>query len=172
MNSLVAPIGWFNERLNNPWVNKLPADAPGSGPLLWQQVLPAFSLLGVQAQGSFYLGCSPFKLEYNAYVANGLNLTPATAGAPTLSELANLENMQNTFNVISNLPAFGGRIGFWWPAAGWEAGLSAMHSDDYINGTRNAMSLWVGAGNDHKRFTNKTYAVTNAARWPQRPSIP
>ena len=37
----VAPIGFFNERLNNPWINKLPGDAPGSGPLLWQQVLPA-----------------------------------------------------------------------------------------------------------------------------------
>ena len=83
----------YNERLNNPWINKLPADAPGSGPLLWQQVLPPMSLLGVQAQGSFYLGCSPFKMEYTAYVSNGLNLTPATAGSPTLNELANLENM-------------------------------------------------------------------------------
>lgn len=28
----VAPIGWYNERINNPWVNRLPADAPGSAP--------------------------------------------------------------------------------------------------------------------------------------------
>ena len=89
----VAPIGFYNERLNNPWINKLPGDAPGSGPLLWQQVLPPFALLGVQATGSFYLGCSPIKMEYAAYVSNGLNLTPATAGSPTIDELANLENM-------------------------------------------------------------------------------
>ena len=80
---IVAPIGWYNLR-NNPWINKLPADAPGSAPLLWLQVLPALSMLGVQAQGSFYLGCSPLKLEYSAYVSNGLNLTPATAGARPL----------------------------------------------------------------------------------------
>ena len=30
----VAPIGFFNERLNNPWINKLPADAAGSAPCL------------------------------------------------------------------------------------------------------------------------------------------
>ena len=92
----VAPIGFYNERLNNPWINKLPGDAPGSGPLLWQQVLPPFSLLGVQATGAFYLGCSPIKMEYAAYVSNGLNLTPATAGSPTIDELANLENMEDT----------------------------------------------------------------------------
>ncbi|PYK08105.1 MAG: hypothetical protein DME61_11070, partial [Verrucomicrobia bacterium] len=43
----VAPIGFYNERLNNPWVNKLPTDAPGSAPLLWLQVLPPMALLGV-----------------------------------------------------------------------------------------------------------------------------
>src|SRR5262249_52271701 len=46
---MVAPIGWYNLRSNNPWVTKLPTDAPGSQPLLWQQVLPLMSLLGVQA---------------------------------------------------------------------------------------------------------------------------
>jgi hypothetical protein len=124
----VAPIGWFNERLNNPWINKLPGDAPGSGPLLWQQVLPPFSLLGVQATGSFYLGCSPLKLEYAAYVSNSLNLTPAMAGAPTINELANLENMEDTFTIISNEKAVGGRLGLWWPAMGLEGGVSAMYS--------------------------------------------
>ena len=49
----VAPIGFYNERLNNPWINKLPGDAPGGVPILWMQVLPPMSLLGVQAQGSF-----------------------------------------------------------------------------------------------------------------------
>jgi hypothetical protein len=120
----VAPIGWYNLRMNTPWVNKLPGDAPGGPPLLWLQVLPPMSMLGVQAQGSFYLGCSPLKLEYAAYVSNGLNVRPATAGSPTIDELANLENMQNTFNSITNEKAVGGRIGLWWPAIGVEAGLS------------------------------------------------
>jgi hypothetical protein len=128
----VAPIGWFNERLNNPWVNKLPGDALGSGPLLWQQVLPAMSLLGIQATGAFYLGNSPFKMEYSAYVSNGLNVTPATPGAPTIDELANLENMTNTFNIIQNNKVFGGRLGLWWPECGLEFGISALHNTDYV----------------------------------------
>jgi hypothetical protein len=147
----VAPIGWYNERINNPWINKLPADAPGSAPLLWLQVLPPFSMLGVQATGSFYLGCSPFKLEYAAYVTNGLNFTPAAAGAPTINELANIENMQDTFTFVSNQPAFGGRIGLWWPEAGLEAGISGMSNGDYVaGGFEDAITLWAVDFNFHK----------------------
>jgi hypothetical protein len=147
----VAPIGWYNERINNPWVNKLPADAPGSAPLPWLQVLPPFSLLGVQARGSFYLGQSPLKMEYAAYVSNGLNVTPATPGSPTIDELANLQNMQNTLTRITNEKAVGGRIGLWWPEAGLAGGLSAMYNGDYIaGGFENSISLWVVDLNYHK----------------------
>jgi len=147
----VAPIGWYNERLNNPWINKLPADAPGSAPLLWLQVLPPMSLLGVQATGSFYLGCSPIKLEYAAYISNGLNLTPAMAGSPTINELANLENMEDTFTIISNEKAVGGRLGLWWPAMGLEGGVSAMYSGDYVaSGFEDALGLWALDLNYHK----------------------
>ena len=146
----VAPIGWFNERLNNPWINKLPADAPGSGPLLWQQVLPAMSLLGVQATGAFYLCNSPIKMEYAAYVSNGLNVTPATAGAPTIDELANLENMTNTFNISESGKAVGGRLGLWWPEQGLAGGFSAMRSTDYISGFADSISLWAVDLNYHK----------------------
>jgi hypothetical protein len=147
----VAPIGWYNERINNPWVNKLPADAPGSAPLLWLQVLPPVALLGVQAQGSFYLGCSPFKLEYSAYISNGLNLTPATAGAPTINELANLENMQDTFTNITNDKAVGGRVGLWWPEMGLEAGISALYNGDYVaGGFEDSIRLWALDLNYHK----------------------
>jgi len=147
----VAPIGWFNERLNNPWINKLPGDAPGSGPLLWQQVLPPLSLLGVMAQGSFYLFRSPVKLEYAAYVSNGLNLTPATAGAPTLSELANLENMTSTFSIISNEKIAGGRLGLWWPEQGLAGGISGLYNGDYVaGGFEDSMSLWAADLNYHK----------------------
>ena len=139
----VAPIGWHNERLNNPWINKLPADAPGSGPLLWQQVLPPMALLGVQATGSFYLGNSPLKLEYSAYYSNGLNLTPAVTGSPNINEMANLENMQNTFNLATNGKILGGRLGLWWPEMGLEAGLSGLHNGNYIAGEiPDTIDLW------------------------------
>jgi hypothetical protein len=140
----VAPIGWFNERLNNPWINLLPGDAPGSGPLLWQQVLPPLALLGVEAQGSFYLGCSPLKMEYAAYISNGMNFTPATAGAPTISELANLENMTSTFGpTITNDHILGGRIGLWWPEMGLEGGISGLVNGDYVaGGFEDSISLW------------------------------
>jgi hypothetical protein len=140
----VAPIGFFNERLNNPWINKLPGDAPGSAPLLWQQVLPAMEMLGVQARGAFYLGNSPIKMEYTAYFGTeGLNVTPATPGMPTSDEVANEENMINPFGVSYDDETFGGRLGLWWPEAGFEVGISAMHNGDYLVGfTGLSMNLW------------------------------
>jgi hypothetical protein len=148
----VAPIGTYNERLNNPWVNKLPTDTAGAAPLLWLQVLPTFAMLGVQAQGSAYLGCSPFKFEYNAYISNGLNFTPGTAGAPTVSELANLENMEGSFApTITNDKALGGRLGLWWPEKGLEGGISAMTNGDYVaGGFEDSISLWAMDLNYHK----------------------
>jgi hypothetical protein len=150
----VAPIGWYNERLNNPWVNKLPTDTPGAPPLLWLQVLPAFAMLGVQAEGAFYLGCSPFKLEYNAYISNGLNFTPSSPSAPlpSIDELANLEDMEGTFApTITNEKAFGGRLGLWWPEMGLEAGISGMMNGDYVaGGFEDSLSLWALDFNYHK----------------------
>jgi predicted porin len=58
--------------------------------------------------------------------------------------------MQSTFSVVTNEPAFGGRIGLWWPEAGLAGGISAMHSNDYINGFRNSISLWAVDVNYHK----------------------
>ena len=164
----VLPIGFYNERINNPWVNKLPADAPGGAPLTWLQVLPPMSGLGLQAAGAFYLGGSPVKLEYNAYITNGMNVTPATAGAPTVDELANLENMQNSFAVVTNEPAFGGRIGLWWPEVGLAAGLSAMHSSDYIAGFRNSITVWAADVNFHKGNwdVRAEYGITNQQTQP------
>jgi len=165
----VAPIGWFNERLNNPWINKLPADAPGSAPLPWMQVLPAMSLMGVQARGSFYLGNSPYKLEYATFVSNGLNVTPATPGSPTADEVANLENMTDTFAVISNDKAYGGRLGLWWPEAGLEAGISAMQSGDYLAGSPDvSMTLWAFDLNYHKGNWDARFEY--GANYQQAPS--
>jgi hypothetical protein len=148
---IVAPIGWYNLRSNNPWVTKTPTDAPGSQPLLWMQVLPLLSLLGVEAKGSFYLGCSPFKLEYSAYISNGLNVTPATAGSPTINELANLENMENTLTFITNDKMIGGRVGLWWPECGLETAVSALYNGDYVaGGSEDSISLWAVDLHYHK----------------------
>lgn len=144
----VAPIGWYNERLNTPWINKLPADAPGSAPLLWLQVLPPLAMLGVQAQGAFYLGCSPIKFEYNAYVTNGMNLPTSEPG---INDLANLENATDTFGFVTNEKAVGGRVGLWWPEKGLEAGFSAMYNGDFLaGGLENSITLWAVDLNYHK----------------------
>jgi hypothetical protein len=146
---MVAPIGWFNLRLNNPWINKLPGDAPGSGPPLWSQVLPPMSLLGIQAQGAFYLGCSPFKMEYNAYISNGMNLAGV---APTLTTLADLGTISgNTFSTVSNDHLYGGRLGIWWPEVGLAGGVSGLVNGDFVGGGfENSLSLWTIDLNYHK----------------------
>jgi hypothetical protein len=131
----VAPLGFFNQRLANPWVNKLPTDTAGGFPLLWLQVLPTFSMLGVDAHGACYIGNTPFKLDYHAFVSNGLNVTPATSGAPTINELANLENMTGTFApTVTNDKIVGGRVGIWWPERGLEAGFGGFYNGDYVAG--------------------------------------
>jgi hypothetical protein len=125
---------------------------------LWSGVLPPFSVLGLQAAGAFYLGCSPIKMEYNAYIGNGLNMpAPATPGMPTLTELANLPAIvgQGTFATISNDLAIGGRIGLWWPEMGLAAGISGMVNGDYVPGgggpvPEDSISLWALDFNYHK----------------------
>jgi len=132
-----APIGFWNERLNSPWINRLPDQ-----PLMFRQVSPAFSLLGLAARGAFYLGCSPMKLEYNAWISNGLNVTPATPLMPSPNELANLEGMEDTFAFHSNERAFGGRLGFWIPEIGLNGGISGLGNGDYVAGFEDMISLW------------------------------
>src|SRR5262249_12324018 len=70
---------------------------------------------------------------------------------PTINELANLENMQDTFKIITNQQAVGGRIGLWWPAKGLEAGFSGMYNGDYVaGGFEDSISLWAVDLNYHK----------------------
>src|SRR5262249_50257857 len=139
----VAPIGWFNERLNTPWINKLP-DAP----LMFRQVSPAdLSLIGLQARGSFYLGCSPVKLEYNAYVSNGL---ATSAAQPHVTAVANLEGLQDTYKVVTNDKAWGGRLGLWIPACGVAVGFSGLLNGDYTGLAEDDIKLWALDANYHK----------------------
>jgi hypothetical protein len=108
-------------------------------------------MLGIQAAGSFYLFNSPIKMEYNVYVGNGLNLTPATASAPmpSLNGLANLENMESTFTSVTNSVAVGGRVGLWWPEKGLAAGFSAFHNPDYVAGYNNSLNIMAVDFNYH-----------------------
>jgi hypothetical protein len=137
-----APIGFYNERLNSPWINKLP-DAP----LMFRQVSPPFSLTGVQARGAHYLGDLPVKVAYSAYASSGLEVNKQTPG---LNDVANLENMQNTYNVVSSEPTFGGRVSLWYPEVGVEVGLSYLHNADYTPVAEDGIQLWELDANYHK----------------------
>src|SRR5262249_9654018 len=116
----VTPLGWFSERLNNPWINKLP-----DSPLMFRQVSPFadLSLIGLQVRGSHYLGCSPVKLEYAAFVSNGLE---TGAAKPGLNDVANLQGLEDTYKVVTNDKAWGGRLGLWIPECGVAFGVSGM----------------------------------------------
>jgi hypothetical protein len=137
-----APIGFFNERLNSPWINKLP-DAP----LMFRQVSPLFSLNGVQVRGAHYLCDLPIKIAYSAYASSGLELSNP---APGLNDVANLEKMQNTYNVVSSELTFGGRVSLWYPEIGVELGLSGLHNADYTSIAEDGIRLWEVDANYHK----------------------
>jgi hypothetical protein len=129
-----APIGFFNERLNSPWINKLP-----DFPLMFRQVSPLVSVDGIQVRGAHYLGDLPVKVAYSAYVASGLELNSQTPG---INDVANLENLQNTYDVVSSEPTFGARVALWYPEMGVEVGLSYLHNADYTPVAEDGIQLW------------------------------
>ena len=124
----LAPIGFYNERLHPTWINKLP-DAP----LMFRQVSPAadLSLNGIQLRGSAYLGRSPVKLEYAAFLSNGLSLRGPDV--PALNGLADLGGLKGTSKELTDTFAGGGRIGIWVPEIGVTAGVSAMFNGPYTS---------------------------------------
>ena len=119
----LTPIGFFNERIQPDWINKLP-----DIPLMFRQVTPSeFALNGLQFRGASYLFCSPVKMEYALYAANGLGL-PAN-NDPT--GLANLDELSDTTKNINDAMSGGGRIGFWIPEWGLNFGFSGFVSRPY-----------------------------------------
>src|SRR5262249_40829321 len=129
-----VPIGFFNERLHPQWINRMP-----DFPLMFRQVSPAdFSLNGVQLRGAKYLGCSPVKVEYAGYVANGLGLPPN----PDLTTLANLNELKETSKDVNQAIAYGGRVGFWVPEWGLAAGSSTFFNTPYSPLSGPDMALW------------------------------
>jgi hypothetical protein len=138
----LGPVGFFNERLHPDWVNKMP-----DFPLMMRQVsLADFSLNGIQLRGAKYLCCSPFKLEYSIYAANGL----ATPGDGTLTDLADLGAIKETTGDVNDAMAFGSRVGFWLPEWGIAAGFSTFFNRPYSADAGPRMDLWDIDINYHK----------------------
>lgn len=159
----LTPIGFFNERLHSPWINKLP-----DFPLVERQVTPGdFSTNGVQLRGAKYLFCSPVKMEYAAFVANGLRL-PAERN---LTTLANLSELTESTRDINDAIAWGGRIGFWVPEWGVNIGFSTFFNRPYgpENGPR--IDLWgIDAGYHKGNWDVRFEYANNFQRSPAPPA--
>lgn len=159
----LTPFGFFNERLHSSWINKLP-----DFPLSLRQVSPGdFSLNGVQLRGAKYLFGSPVKMEYAAFVANGF-------GPPAeneLTALANLGELTETTRNINNAIAWGGRIGFWVPEWGVNAGFSTLFNRPYgpENGPR--IDLWgIDAGYHKGNWDFRFEYANNFQKSPAPPA--
>jgi hypothetical protein len=138
----LGPVGFFNERLHPDWINKLP-----DFPLMMRQVsLADFSLNGIQFRGGKYLFCSPVKMEYSVYLANGLGLP----GEGSLTDLADLGALKDTTTDVNEAMAFGGRVGIGVPKWGVEVGTSTFFSRPYGEDVSPDISLWGIDLNYHK----------------------
>jgi hypothetical protein len=134
-------IGWFNERMHPAWINKLP-----DFPLMERTVsLADFSLNGVQLRGGEYLFCSPVRIEYSFYVANGLGL-PGTDE----TSLADLGGFRDTTKDANESIAWGERIGFVVPEWGTWVGFSTFFNRPYGEDGSPDIDLYVIDANYHK----------------------
>jgi hypothetical protein len=129
----LTPIGFFNERLNHEWINRLP-----DVPLMFRQVSPLTSTDGLMLRGATYLGCWPVKLEYELYGGNGLQ---AGTVPVTVSDVANLQNITGGPDE-TNVKALGGRLGLWVPEWGLTGGVSAYFNGRYSAGPADQFNLW------------------------------
>jgi hypothetical protein len=114
---------------------------------MFRQVSPPISIDGALFRGAHYLGDLPVKIAYAAYVGSGLELNNQ---APGINDVANLEGMENTYNVVSSEPTFGGRVSLWYPEVGVEVGLSYLHNADYTPVAEDGIQLWELDANYHK----------------------
>ena len=130
----LTPIGFFNERLDHEWINRLP-DAP----LMFRQVSPQISTDGLEIRGGHYLFDSPVKFEYAFYGGNGFQITPNQP--PGLADVADLEAISGGPDQL-NANAVGGRLGLWIPKWGLTAGASGYHNTHYLVGLPGDYDLW------------------------------
>jgi hypothetical protein len=137
----LAPIGFWNERLDPRWINKLP-----DIPLVMRQVIPdGLTMTGLQFRGAKYLFGSPLKMEYSAYATNGLGVP----GSGKPADWADLGALIGTTSNVNNAMAYGGRIGFWLPARGINFGVSEFVNAPYSFADGAAVSIWQPYFNYH-----------------------
>jgi hypothetical protein len=129
----ITPIGYFNERLNHEWINRLPDPA-----LMFRQVSPLSDTDGLQVRGACYLGCLPIKLEYELYGGNGLQLGNAPG---SYSEAVDLEAITGGPDE-TDVRALGGRLGLWVPEWGFTAGISTYFNGRYSPAAPDQFNLW------------------------------
>jgi len=133
----LAPIGFFNEQQYFSWINKFP-DFPAA---MLQVSRADFSINGLQLRGATYLGDSPVKSDYAFYAANGLGVPLDKNGNATLNAVANLDALNDTSKDANNAVAYGGRVGFWVPKWGVNAGVSGFFNRPYTQDTTTGMNI-------------------------------
>ena len=99
----LAPIGFWNERFDPEWINKLPDQ-----PLVMRQVIPdGLTLTGLQFRGGKYLFGSPVKMEYSVFATDGLGVP----GSGQAADWADLGQVIGTTANINQGMAYGGTTG-------------------------------------------------------------
>ncbi|MHB1571508.1 MAG: hypothetical protein ACYC0H_20205, partial [Solirubrobacteraceae bacterium] len=137
----LAPIGFWNERLDPRWINKLP-----DIPLVMRQVIPdGLTVTGIQFRGAKYLFGSPFKMEYAAFASNGLGV-PGAGKAADWADQGGL--IGSTANVNQSM-AYGGRLAIWLPSRGINFGASELVSAPYGVGSGPIYNIWQPYFNYH-----------------------
>ncbi len=137
----LAPIGFWNERLDPRWINKLP-----DIPLVMQQVIPdGLTVTGLQFRGAKYLFRSPFKLEYSVFASNGLGVP----GAGKAADWADMGGLIDSTGNVNNAMAYGGRLAIWLPSRGINFGASELVSAPYGVSQGPVYSIWQPYFNYH-----------------------
>jgi hypothetical protein len=137
----LAPIGFWNERLDPEWINKLPDQ-----PLVLRQVIPdGLVLQGLQFRGGKYLFGSPLKMEYSVFATNGIGVPGAGAAA----DWADLGGVVGSTGGLNNAMLYGGRLGFWLPAWGINFGVSEIVNAPYSHTDGAVISIWQPYFNYH-----------------------
>ena len=138
----LAPIGFWNERLDPEWINKLPDQ-----PLVMRQVIPdGLTLTGLQFRGGKYLFGSPVKMEYSVYATNAL-------GVPGMGQAADWADLGGVIGTTANINqgmTYGGRLAFWLPTRGINFGVSELANAPYFHAAGAITSIWQPYFNYHR----------------------
>ena len=119
----LSPIGFWSERLDPRWINKLP-----DVPLVMRQVIPdGLTTTGLMLRGARYLFRSPVKFEYAVAATNGLGVP----GNGTAADFADLGGLIGTTGGINDAAAYCARVALWLPARGINFGVSELVNVPY-----------------------------------------